>query len=139
MSELLAAILGIAGKVLDKVMPDPAAKAAAQFQLLQLAQAGELAHLESETKSLLGQLDINRADAQSGDHFQSRWRPFIGWVCGSALAYEYLAQPMLAWASGWFHMGGPPMLQLQDLLAILTGMLGLGGLRTAEKLSGKAG
>ena len=138
MSALLETILGIAGKVLDRLIPDPAQKAEAQMKLLAMAQQGDLAQLEAETKIAIAQLEVNKADAQSNDKFQSRWRPFIGWICGAGLAYQFLAQPLLAWGSGLAHWSVPPVLQLQDLLAVLTGMLGLGGLRTMEKLKDKA-
>lgn len=64
-------------KILDKVLPDPAAKAEAQLRLVELHQAGELAALEAETRLALGQVDVNKAEAGSGDPFVRRWRPAV--------------------------------------------------------------
>jgi hypothetical protein len=100
MTSLIEMIVGVAGKVLDKLIPDPVAKAKAQLDLLALAQAGELAHLEAEVKTALGQMDINKTEAGSQDKFVSRWRPAVGWTCCAGLAYQFLAQPLLAWFSG---------------------------------------
>lgn len=138
MSELISMIVGVAGKVLDKLIPDPVAKAKAQLDLLALAQAGELAHLEAEVKTALGQMDINKTEAGSQDKFVSRWRPAVGWTCCAGLAYQFLAQPLLAWLSGLGHGIAPPVLQLQDLMAVLTGILGLGTMRSIEKVQGVA-
>lgn len=84
-----------------------------------------------------GQIDTNKAEAASPNVFTSGWRPFIGWICGMALAYQYLARPLAAWA---FAIAGHPlpvMLGLDDSLwELLFGMLGLGGLRTFEKIKG---
>lgn len=136
MSELVTMIVGVAGKILDKLIPDPIAKAKAQLDLLALAQAGELAHLEAEVKTALGQMDINRTEAASQNIFVSGWRPSVGWVCSAGLAYQFLLQPLLAWFSGMGHGIAPPSLQLQDLMAVLTGILGLGTMRTVEKAKG---
>lgn len=86
-----------------------------------------------------GQIDTNKAEAASPSVFTSGWRPFIGWICGMALAYQYLARPLAAWA---FAIAGHPlpvMPGLDDSLwELLFGMLGLGGLRTFEKIKGAA-
>lgn len=126
-------ILGIAGKVIDKFIPDPQAKAAAQLELLRMQQAGELAHLAADTELAKGQQEINKVEAASPSLFVSGWRPAVGWCCASALTYEFLLRP-LAVAFGY----PAPELPMGDLLTLLLGMLGLGGLRTKEKLAGVA-
>jgi hypothetical protein len=125
--------------LLDKLIPDPQAKAEAQFKLLEMAQRGELAALDSEMRLALGQLEVNKAEA-STDTFRGGWRPFSGWVCGMGLAYEFLLRPILPWL---VTVGGgdvPPLppIDVETLMVLLTGMLGLGGLRTFERLKGKA-
>ena len=70
--------------------------------------------------------------------FVAGWRPFIGWVCGSGLVYSFIAQPLLAWASGIWVFPAPPVLDLSTLLTVLGGMLGLSSLRTVEKINGVA-
>lgn len=86
-----------------------------------------------------GQIETNKAEAANPSVFTSGWRPFVGWVCGAALAYQYLLRPLAAWG---FAIGGHPlpvMPGLDDTLwELLFGMLGLGGLRTFEKVKGAA-
>lgn len=132
-SEPVTAVLNIGSQLIDRLWPDQATKDAGKLALLELAQKGDLAQLNSDTQLALGQIEINKEDAKSGNFFQSGWRPFIGWVCGLGLAYQFLVYPILiAFA--------PKIVQLDmgTLLTLLGGLLGLGGLRTAEKLKGKA-
>ncbi|TCS14533.1 3TM-type holin [Caulobacter sp. BK020] len=134
----LTDLLGIGLGVLDRVLPDPQAKAAAQLELMKLVQAGDLAALAAETDLAKGQVQVNAVEAASPSLWTSGWRPFIGWVCGAALAYTYLLRPILnPWVTKWT---GVPMeaLDMVELMSLLAGMLGLGGLRTVEKLNGKA-
>lgn len=126
-------------KIIDKVIPDPAAKAAAQLELLRLQSSGELAQLTAETELAKGQNAVNLAEAQSGNTFQSGWRPFVGWVCGCGLAMQFLIGPIATWIAKL--RGYPidfPSLDLGTLMTLLFGMLGLGAMRTKEKMEGVA-
>lgn len=125
----VTALLDIGGKVIERIWPNPADAANAKFELFKLQQSGEL-------QQIAGQLKINEAEASNPSVFVSGWRPFVGWVCGFGLVYSFIGQPLLAWGSVNFHFVIPPTLDLGTLLTILGGMLGLSGLRTAEKLSG---
>lgn len=136
MESILGLILGIGKDLLDKFIPDPQQKAAAQLQLLQLAQNGELAKLQAQTQEVLAQLAVNQAEANSQDPFARRWRPFIGWVCGFGLGYQFLLHPLLIWATllaGHPATQGPPDLDMGTLLTLLGGMLGLGAMRSYDK------
>lgn len=133
------ALLDIGGKVIDRVLPDPAAKQAAQLELLKLAQTGELAQLTADTDLAKGQLAVNQAEATNPSTFVSGWRPMVGWVCASGCGYQFLAAPLLTWGAAMVgHPVAAPSLDLSSLMMLLTGMLGLGGLRTVEKLNGVA-
>lgn len=135
----ISALLDIGGKVLDRVIPDPAQKAAAQLELLKLAQSGELAQLNADTELAKGQLAVNQAEASNPSVFVSGWRPFIGWVCGSGLAYQFVAAPILTWVAALFGKAiAAPSLDMGTLLTLLLGMLGLGSMRTVERLNGVA-
>ena len=125
-------IIGMGGKILDRVLPDQAARDEAKLKLLQLAQDGELATLKADTDLALGQLEVNKAEAASSSFFVSGWRPFIGWVCGLGLLYQFLLRPIFAALLG----GVWAELDMGTLLTLLMGMLGLGGLRTFEKVQG---
>ena len=108
----LAGLLEIGGKILDKVLPDPAAKAAAQLELLKLQQNGELAQLAATTDLAKLQIQTNQEEAKTGNWFIAGWRPFIGWVCGAALAYQYLVRPL---AMGFAATIGHPIVPLPGL------------------------
>jgi hypothetical protein len=125
-------------RVIEKVIPDPAAKAQAQLKALEMQQAGEFKEIEANLQLALAQIDVNKVEAAAPDLFRGGWRPAVGWVCVIGLLYTYLGQPLLAWASGIWEVPAPPSLDLGDLLILLGGMLGLGGMRTMERLKGKA-
>lgn len=135
----VSALLDVGGKLIDRLFPDPTQKAAAQFALFKLQQDGDLAALAAETDLAKGQIAVDQAEASNPSIFVSGWRPFIGWVCGSGLAFQFLAAPLLTWGSA---LTGKtivvPTLDMSTLLTLLLGMLGLGGMRTAEKFKGVA-
>ncbi len=139
MGAALAALMPSILQLFSKALPDPQAAAEAKLKLLELAQQGDLAQLDADMKLALGQMDINRAEAQSGSLFIGGWRPAVGWVCVFGLAYQFLACPLLAWAgtntAGWT---APPDLDMSTLMTLLLPLLGLGGMRTAEKIKGVA-
>jgi hypothetical protein len=138
MSLLLGGLMEAAMKVLDRVLPDKEAKAAAQLELLKLQQAGEFKQLEAELAMASAQADINKIEAASSSVFVAGWRPFIGWTCGAIFAANYIAVPLLAWLSPLLDIPPPPRLDIGETLPVLVGMLGLGTLRTKERLAGKA-
>jgi len=80
------------------------------------------------------QSEINKMEAQHRSVFVAGWRPFIGWICGLALAYNFIIRDLIAWVS---PDAMPPAIQMDQLITILLGMLGLGGLRTFEKIKDK--
>lgn len=129
----VSALLDIGGKVIDRIWPDPVAAAQAKLELFKLTQSGEL-------QQIAGQLEINKAEATNANPFVSGWRPFIGWVCGAALAYTYIVYPLLLWVGAVYAPTlAPPKLGNDGMLyELLLGMLGLGGLRTFEKVKGVA-
>jgi len=93
-----------------------------------------------------GQLEVNKAEAQHASIFVAGWRPAIGWTGAAAMAYQFLMYPMLVWmwallqAKGWVpaELQPPPMLETDALWVIMSGMLGIAGSRTYEKLKGVA-
>lgn len=132
----LLALIPLIGDVLDKVLPDAQAASNAKIELVKIAQTGELAQLDAETKLAIGQIETNKAEAQSGKA-SALWRPGAGWVCVAGMGYTFLAQPLLAWLSviqGW---PVPPVINTDTLLFLVTGMLGLGGYRSIERIKGK--
>ena len=138
MTPLIGGLLDAGLKVLDRVLPDPAQKAAAQLELLKLQQTGEFRQLEADLQLALSQTEVNKVEAASADPFKSGWRPAAGWVCVLGLLYQFLAQPLLAWGSVMQGYSAPPVLELGDLYGLLFGMLGLGAYRSVERVKGKA-
>ena len=125
---LLDSLLSIGTKIIDRVIPDKAAAAQAQAELVKMQVSGEL-------EQLAGQLEVNKVEAAHSSLFVAGWRPFIGWVCGAALAYQFVIRPIVTWAvpSMGYQIAEMPGLD-DNLWELLTGMLGLGGLRTYEKV-----
>ena len=135
----LTAAFDFGGKVLERIFPNPADRLAAQAKLAELQQTGELAQLAAETDLMKGQQLINLEEAKSSSFFVSGWRSFIGWVCGVAFAYHFILQPLLVF--GLSVYGKPitlPVFDMDALNTVLMGMLGLGGLRSFEKVRGVA-
>jgi len=82
----------------------------------------------------LAQVELNKIGAAHRSIFVAGWRPAVGWVCAVGLAFAFLVNPILQWA-----VGKPgPELPLDIMMELVIGMLGLAGLRTAEKLTGRA-
>ena len=125
-------------KVLDKVLPDPQAKAQAQLELLRLNQAGEFKEVDAQLEMARNQTAINVEEAKSPSLFVSGWRPALGWCCGLIFFSNYVGVPLLAWLSPLMDIPAPPRLDIGEVLPVLLGMLGLGSLRTAEKVKGVA-
>jgi len=95
---------------------------------------------EADQIKVKGQLDINLAEAQSSSLFVAGWRPFIGWVCGLSLAWNYLLHPLIVWVMIYQgKKGSPPPLDLTELMPIVLGLLGLGVYRTIEKVKDAQG
>lgn len=125
--------------LLDKLIPDKEAAAAAQLELVKLAQAGQFKELDTIAELARQQTSVNAMEAQQGT-FRGGWRPFIGWVCGAGLAYQFLARPLLPWAAAVAGFTVPPMPPLDqgEIYPLIFGMLGLGGLRTFERIKSTA-
>lgn len=127
-----SAVAGVVGKVIDRVFPDPVKKAEAILELEKLKQSGEL-------QILMGQIEINKIEAASSSKWTSGWRPAVGWVCVAGLAMVFLIAPIGEWGTALAGRPTPfPKLDIQELMVMLAGMLGLSGLRTFEKSKGVA-
>jgi len=118
--------IGAGLQIINKFVPDPDQRAKAESALRDSLQAWD--------KS---QSDVNAVEAANANVFVSGWRPFIGWTCGLALAYQFVVAPLVMWATltVGIHLATPP--KLDDMLwQLVFAMLGMGGLRTFEKIKG---
>lgn len=136
--DIFNGVTGLIGKVADKLWPDPLERAKQQLRLLELEQAGEFKHLDAQLQSMQMQADVNKVEASHASVFVSGWRPFIGWVCGAALAYQFIGVNLIVWVCRLNHIDLPPEMDMGDLITVLLGMLGIGGMRTYEKIRGVA-
>lgn len=120
----------VLGKVIDRVWADPGEAAAAKLKLVELQQTGEL-------QVILGQLNVNAVEAANQSVFVAGWRPAVGWICACGLAYKFLLAPFVILTMA--VIGKPitlPVLDFNEMLTLLIGMLGIGGYRTLEKIKG---
>ena len=138
MIEPVTALLTVGTTLIDKLFPDKKQADIVKLRMLKLQQDGELAVLAAETDLAKGQLQVNAEEAKSQSLFVSGWRPAVGRLCVCGPGYNFIGQPILSWASSIYAVPVPPQLEIGDLITLLVGMLGLGGLRTAEKLKGVA-
>ena len=128
------ALLPTISGLLDKLIPDPEARAKAQLDLLKLQQDGAFKELDAQLQINLAQAEINKVEASSQNGFQAGWRPLAGYMCVAGLGYEFLLRPMLPWALTVSGVEAPPLPSLDGVLfELMFGMLGLGTLRTADR------
>lgn len=134
---LLGGLFDIAGKVFDKIFPDPKQAAEAKLKMFELQQAGELKVLEAETALATGQMKINEIEAGSESFFKSGWRPAVGWICVFGLFYQFVFLPFATFFLALYEIRAVmPAMDLNTLMTLLFGLLGLGGYRTIEKFKG---
>lgn len=124
--------------LIDKIIPDPQAAAEAKLKALAMAQAGDFKEIDAALQLAKGQTDTNIEEAKSDSLFKSGWRPAVGWTCVSGLFYDFILRPLLPWAVEVLGKQVPPLPQIdvQSLLVLLFGILGLGAYRTFEKIKG---
>ena len=132
LAALLPGLLPMLGEILDRVIPDKAEAAKARLEM-------EAKLLEAATAQAGQQAAINQTEAASANIFVAGWRPFIGWVCGAGLAWAFVVAPMLGWLLPVTGVVATlPALQMEYLLELVVAMLGLGALRSFEKMKGVA-
>lgn len=130
---MIAALLPLIGTLVNALVariPDPVEreKEKARLEAELVAQANAAAS---------AQVEVNKIEAASGSVFVAGWRPFIGWVCGAGLAWAFIAAPVGQWALAVWRPGTTlPTLMTDNLFELVLAMLGLGGMRTFEKMRG---
>ncbi len=124
---LLGPLLDLGKTLLDRFGPeDKTERAKVDAEFLRMAADGEL-------KQIIAQLEINAKEAAHPSVWVSGWRPFFGWAGGTGFIYATMLQPMLAWLSAVKGWPEPPTLNIDLLWVVITGMLGIGTMRTFEK------
>ena len=125
-----ALLIEVGARILDKIIPDKDARAKAQEELLKTAN-------DQEFQLALAQIEVNKEEAKSESLFKSGWRPAIGWTCTLGLIYNFVLYPFLLWLVAVTGSSiVPPPLVSDILMELVFALLGLGGLRTYEKVKG---
>jgi roadblock/LC7 domain-containing protein len=132
MIPVVTALLPALGTLIDRLIPDRAAaekaKAEMEQQLVTAANAAAMA-----------QVEVNKVEAAHSSVFVAGWRPSIGWVCAAGLAWAFVVAPIASWALMVLGIKAElPAIQFDHLFELVLAMLGIGGLRTFEKLRGVA-
>lgn len=129
----VTAILNIGNTILDRVLPDKQQNDAAKAQLLTLQLSGDITQA-------LSQNAVNQAEAANNSVFVAGWRPYVGWICGSAFAYAYIVQPFLQFilvaCKVNLDLSKLPVVSMAEISPVLLGMLGLGAMRSYDKTQG---
>ena len=130
-ASLVSAILPGVTDIIGRFLPeDKEARAKAEREIEQQL-ATHLAKID------IAQLEINKAEAGHRSIFVAGWRPFVGWTCGIALAWTYVGVPILQFTLAQTgHLIDLTALDMSQMMPVLMGMLGLGGLRSFEKFKG---
>lgn len=128
---MLQALIGPVTSILDKFIEDKDKKAALAHEIATMAER----HAQER---IMAQIEVNKAEAGHRNIFVAGWRPFIGWTCGFALAWHFVLAPMVVFVAAWagMELPGLPAFDMDSLMTVLLGMLGLGGLRSFEKSRG---
>ena len=135
---LIGGIIEAVGKIADDLVTSDKERLEAEIELQKVGV--EAAKVDASLA--LGQMDVNAVEAQNRNWFVAGWRPALGWVGAMAMAYQFLLYPLLVWLWALMQARGlvpvalvaPPMLDTDALWVILSGMLGIGGFRTLEKV-----
>jgi len=128
---MIQALIAPVTSLLDKFIPDADTKQKIAHELATMSQK----HAQELAK---GQLEINKTEAAHRSLFVAGWRPFLGWCLSFAMAWHFVVAPMTMFICAYFNVIIPdlPVFDMDSLMTVLLGMLGLGGLRTAEKIKG---
>lgn len=133
---LIGTLIGPISSIINKLIPDPdkAREVQAEIEKALIEKEGEVNKAIAEAAK--AQADINLKEAESPSLFVAGWRPFIGWVCGVAFACTFLVAPFFTWVSAMFNGPSFPALDSATLTSLTLGLLGLGTMRTVEKVQG---
>lgn len=126
---ILGPLFEVGKTLIDRFLPDPEKKREAEMELVRMAADGEL-------KQVIAQLEINAREAQHPSIWVAGWRPYFGWVGGTAFAYVGILKPILGWIAAVKGWPEPPNIDTDFLWVVVSGLLGIGGLRSIEKVKG---
>jgi len=134
----ITAILELGKMAIKRIWDDPEKQAEEERKLIELSQKGELAELDAYVRITLAQIEVNKVSAKNPSLFVSGARPFIIWVGGFSMAWSGLFHPLLVWVWAFAQMDGnpPPMIESAVLGSVVTGLLGVAGMRSFDGMKG---
>ena len=132
------ALINLGESVITRLFPDPTAQAEQRAKMAELAQKGELAELEAYVNLMLAQIEVNKEQAKSKSLFVAGARPFVIWLCACGIGFTSIVHPLLVWVWAFVGMDGnpPEPIDIGDMTPLLTGLLGLGAMRSFDKSKG---
>jgi roadblock/LC7 domain-containing protein len=132
MIPIVTALLPALGTLIDRLIPDRAAAEKAKAEM-------ELQLVNAANEAAMAQVEVNKVEAGHSSVFVAGWRPSIGWVCAAGLAWAFVVAPIASWSLMVLGIKAElPAIQFDHLFELVLAMLGIGGLRTFEKLRGVA-
>ena len=127
---MLQALIGPVAGLLDKFIEDKDTKNALAHEISTMAER----HAQELAK---GQLEVNKVEAASQSMFVAGWRPAVGWVCVLGMASNFIIIPMANFGLALAESGVTiPLIDTSTMMPVLMGMLGLGAIRSVEKVRG---
>lgn len=140
----IGGVFDLGKMAIERLWPDPIKRAEEMRKLEQMMQNGKLEQMKLHVQLILAQVDVNKVEAKHKSIFVAGWRPAVGWIGAISLGYQFILYPLLVWiwfigqASGFIpvELDSPPILDTDALFVILTGMLGIGGMRSFDKTKG---
>jgi roadblock/LC7 domain-containing protein len=132
MIPIVTALLPALGTLIDRLIPDRAAAEKAKAEM-------EAELIRASNEAAMAQVEVNKIEAGHSSVFVAGWRPSIGWVCAAGLAWAFVVAPVASWALLVMGVKAElPAIEFDHLFELVLAMLGIGGLRTFEKLRGVA-
>lgn len=126
----ITSIINLGNTLVDRLLPDKAQNDAAKAELTKLIVSGEI-------QQIAGQIQIDAVEASSNSVFVAGWRPFVGWICGLGFGYQFVIQPFLTFLVKLHNPNfTAPLLDVSTLSELLMALLGMGALRTVDKVKG---
>lgn len=134
----LSAVFGFGKAAIERIWPDAETRAIEMRKLEELKQNGDLKRLELHVQLLLAQIETNKQESQHKSLFVAGWRPAVGWVCVSILAFNYIGVYFFELIAAYMQAGfaPPKRMDMSELWPVLIGMLGIGGMRSFDKTKG---
>lgn len=139
MGGIAGLLLGPVMEIIKRVIPDPEKQAELQMEMVKLQSDDQMKELDAQLQMAQGQMQTNAAEASNSDMFVAGWRPFIGWICGCAFGAQLVFCPFITAILGMFGKTIVfPQMDMNMIVTVLGGMLGIGGMHTIEKIKGVA-